>query len=138
MFSGAKIALILGDHLVTYLRDDYAHIPFPGHWDLPGGGREGEESPEACVLRETEEEFGLRLPQSRITWKRLYPSMSGEGSFGYFFAAPVTEAEVTTIRFGDEGQHWAMMGHDAFLEHPQAVPALQLRFGEYLAGAPSP
>ena len=78
MFSGAKIALILGDQLVTYLRDDHAHIPFPGHWDLPGGGREGEESPEACVLRETEEEFGLRLPESRIIWKRRHPSILGE------------------------------------------------------------
>lgn len=132
-FTGAKIALVLGDQLVTYLRDDIPTIPYPGWWDLPGGGREGAESPEDCVLRETEEEFGLRLSPSRISWKRRYPSMFEPGSDGYFFAAPITEGEVAAIRFGDEGQRWQMMGHAEFLAHEGAIPFLRQRFGEYLA-----
>ena len=51
-FAGAKVALICGGDVLTYLRDDRPELPFPGCWDLPGGGREGEESAEACVLRE--------------------------------------------------------------------------------------
>ena len=73
-FAGAKIALLHGASVLTYLRDDFAHIPFPGHWDLPGGAREGAESPEDCALRELEEEFGLALPPERLLWRRDYRS----------------------------------------------------------------
>ena len=54
-FDGAKLALFLGKDLVVILRDDKPDIPYPAHWDLPGGGREGAETPEACALRETYE-----------------------------------------------------------------------------------
>src|SRR5690606_34782771 len=43
-FSGAKIALVCGGRLVTYQRDAKPSIPWPGLWDLPGGGREGVET----------------------------------------------------------------------------------------------
>ena len=43
VFSGAKLALFLGADLLVIRRDMRPDIPFPGHWDLPGGGREGEE-----------------------------------------------------------------------------------------------
>src|SRR3546814_18606002 len=46
-FSGAKIALTCGQRLVAYQRDVKPAIPWPGLWDLPGGGREGGETPEA-------------------------------------------------------------------------------------------
>ena len=51
-FEGAKIALYLGDRLVVIQRDDRPDIPFPGFWDLPGGGREAGETPFECVRRE--------------------------------------------------------------------------------------
>ena len=44
-FSGCKIALLCDDKLLTILRDDKASIPYPNMWELPGGGREGEETP---------------------------------------------------------------------------------------------
>jgi 8-oxo-dGTP diphosphatase len=69
-FSGAKLALFLGQKIVVILRDDKPDIPYPGHWDLPGGGREQEESPEVCALRETEEEIGLQLAPSDLVWSR--------------------------------------------------------------------
>ena len=46
-FIGAKLALFIGADLLTILRDDRPDIPFPGHWDFPGGGREGGESPQS-------------------------------------------------------------------------------------------
>ena len=55
-FSGAKLALFLGADLLVIKRDDRPDIPYPGYWDLPGGGREGDETPQACALRETYEE----------------------------------------------------------------------------------
>jgi len=65
-FVGAKAALICGDRVLTYLRDDKPGLPWRGMWDLPGGGREGDETAEACLLREVEEEFGLRLLPDRL------------------------------------------------------------------------
>jgi 8-oxo-dGTP diphosphatase len=110
-FVGAKAALFCGDAILTCLRDTHPGLPWPGMWDLPGGGREGDESPEACLLRELHEEFGLRLPDRKSV----------------FFAGTVTVAEVAAIRFGDEGQGWALMPTDEFLTHPKAIPDLQHR-----------
>lgn len=73
-FMGAKIVLLSGDQLLAYKRDNKPDIPFPGMWDLPGGGREGDESPAECALREVEEEFALRIDPGRIVWEREYPA----------------------------------------------------------------
>tara|TARA_B110000902_G_C13734419_1_gene370289 strand:- start:321 stop:506 length:186 start_codon:yes stop_codon:yes gene_type:complete len=52
-FHGAKLALFGGDQLAIILRDDDPDMVSPNHWDFPGGGREGDEAPLACALRET-------------------------------------------------------------------------------------
>ncbi len=124
---GAKLALVADGMILTYLRDDFAHIPWPGRWDLPGGGREGDETPETCVLRELEEEFGLVLPEDRLLWRREMPAMLDAGQGSWFFAGVMEAAEIAAIRFGDEGQHWQMMDLARFLAHPHGIPALQAR-----------
>ena len=68
LFHGAKIAILWRDSVVSILRDDKPEIPFPNFWDLPGGGREGSETPVECVLRETEEELSLRLSTENLIW----------------------------------------------------------------------
>lgn len=126
-FLGAKLALVAGGSILTYLRDDFAHIPWPGHWDLPGGGREGDETGEACVLRELAEEFGLLLTPDRLTWRRQMPAMLDASKASWFFAGALTADEIAAIRFGDEGQHWQMMPVAEFLAHPRGVAPLQAR-----------
>lgn len=126
-FVGCKLALCLDGHLLTYLRDDKPGLAWPNQWDLPGGGREGDETPQACVLRELNEEFGLNLPPARLLWQREYPSITDPTRRSHFFAGRITEAEVAAIRFGDEGQHWQMMPLPEWLAHPQAVRELQSR-----------
>jgi 8-oxo-dGTP diphosphatase len=126
-FAGAKVVLVLGGDLLTYLRDDKPGLPWPGTWDLPGGGREGAETPEACVLREVEEEFGLRLPPERLLWRRVWPSMTDTARLSVFFAGWISAEEVAAIRFGDEGQFWRMMPVAAFLTEPAAIPEMQRR-----------
>jgi 8-oxo-dGTP diphosphatase len=120
-FCGAKLFLYHGDHLLSYLRDDLPHIPFPGHWDLPGGGREGREPPLSCALRELWEEFGLRLAPQGLSG-RAFPSHQTPGLSSWLFTGAITAQQIATIRFGDEGQMWRMMPLGEFLDHPQAVP----------------
>lgn len=126
-FVGAKILLVGRGHALTYLRDDRPGLPWAGLWDLPGGGREGDETPEACGLRELHEEFGLTLPESRLVWARAFPAIDHPGRPGWFFAGRLTGDEEAAIRFGDEGQHWRMMPLRDWLEHPRAVAPLQDR-----------
>jgi 8-oxo-dGTP diphosphatase len=135
--SGARIALVCGGRLVSYRRDVKPTIPWPGLWDLPGGGREGAETPAECALREVHEEFGLVLTADRVHWRRAYPGALAAQRTSWFLAAQIAEEEVASIRFGDEGQYWQMMTFDEFLGHPEAIDHLQARFSDYLTDRPS-
>jgi 8-oxo-dGTP diphosphatase len=132
-FTGAKLALICGDQLLTYKRDQKESIPFPGCWDFAGGGREGQESPLECALRELDEEFSLRLTQDCILWEGRYKSYTRKTLDAYFFVGELTAEDIAAIRFGDEGQYWRMMPIEEFLALPNAVPYLQTRLRDYLA-----
>jgi 8-oxo-dGTP diphosphatase len=130
-FGGAKLAILTGGHMLAILRDDKPDIPFPGLWDLPGGGREGGESPEDCALRETREELGLVLPASALVWRRRYPRWRGSG-WSWFFAAEVPGFDPGAVVFGDEGQGWRLMPVAEFSAGRGAIPHLAERLGDYL------
>lgn len=124
-FSGAKLALFLGGGLLVIQRDDRPDIPFAGHWDFPGGGREGTESPTECVLRETFEEVGLQLRAADLIWSRQY-------GHSWFFAARRPVGDAQRVRFGDEGQGWRLMTPNAYIRHPMAIPSFADRLGDFL------
>jgi len=124
-FAGAKVLLLCDGYILTYLRDAKPDLPWAAKWDLPGGGREGAESPEACVLRELHEEFGLRLPRDRLLWARAFPAILDPSRLGWFFAGSLAPAEVSAISFGDEGQNWRLLPVAEWLDHPEGVTPLQ-------------
>lgn len=128
-FTGAKAALFCGDALLSLLRDSNPNLPWPGMWDLPGGGREGLETPETCLLREVAEEFGLRLPPDRLIFRTVQPALLDPTQSAVFFAGHLSRDEVAQIRFGSEGQGWALMRVTDFLNHPKAIPGLKARVG---------
>ncbi len=132
-FHGAKLALLVGDRLVSILRDKDAEIPYPDMWDLPGGGREADESPEACVLRELKEELSLTLTEADLRWKRQYFSDLDGESDTWFFVAEVPELDINRIRLGTEGQAWRMWDVARFLRMSNVVPMMQTRLSDYLA-----
>ena len=130
-FHGAKLALFLGDRLLVIRRDDFPGLPWPGHLDFPGGGREGAESPEDCALRETFEEVGLRLGPGDLTGGRVH---RGTGRPTWFFVAHLPAEAEARIRFGDEGQGWHLMPPADYLAHPLRIPHLALLLAEVLTG----
>lgn len=77
-FSGVKAALIHGNELIAYLRDNKPNLNFANLWDFPGGGREGEETPFGCLRREVIEEFGIKIGQKQVIWQKTYPAMHDE------------------------------------------------------------
>ncbi|MDO8343714.1 MAG: NUDIX hydrolase [Cellvibrio sp.] len=130
-FTGCKLAYMFNGQLLVYKRDNFAHIPFPDLWDFPGGGREGNESPEECVLRELNEEFGLSLPESRLVFKKKDSDYLNTGN-SFFFVVDGQQAEIDAIVFGTEGQCWQLMEVDEYLAHPQAITLLKNRLLGFL------
>ncbi|MEM7597993.1 MAG: NUDIX hydrolase [Pseudomonadota bacterium] len=117
-FDGAKLVLFLGDRLAVIRRDDKPGLPFAGCVDLPGGMREPGETPQACVLREVEEELGLVLSASDLQQPRFYTAPKR----AWFYAAYLSAERADDIVFGDEGQGWWLMPPWEFVTAPDAVP----------------
>ena len=135
-FHGAKAAILIGENLLVTLRDDRPDIPFPNLWDLPGGGREGDETPEQTVLREIREEVGLIIPEHHIIWRRAFPSHTGEHDPGWFFVIRLPATAAADIVFGDEGQGWRLIPPDTYLSQTDAIPFLQHRLQIWLTENP--
>ena len=131
-FSGCKIALLSDDKLLTILRDDKENIPWPNMWELPGGGREGEETPFECVQREVFEELGLKLEEADILWVKKYQGMLNPDKISIFMVGTITQEEFASIVFGDEGQAYQMMDVSQFLADDKVIPQLQDRLRDYL------
>lgn len=131
-FNGVKAALIFGQDLVVYLRDNKPGLRFANMWDFPGGGREGEETPIQCLIREVEEEFSISLDPTSLVWQREYPAMHDPSQRAYFFVANLTQTEIDRIQFGTEGQRWSMMPITEFFQRADVVPDLKNRLQDYL------
>ena len=131
-FTGSKIALICGGKVLAILRDDKDDIPCPNMWELPGGGREGDESPFDCARREVYEELGIHLTEDCLLWSKVYPSMLYEGRQSVFMVGQLSQEQFDSITFGDEGQGYKLMNIEEFLNSKQAVPQLQRRLRDYL------
>lgn len=132
-FHGSKVALFIGDKLLVTLRDDFAHIPFPNVWDLPGGGREGSETPLQTLNREVMEEVGLTIPPEAIVWRQRYPSESRPQDHVFFYVAHMPAGTENDIVFGDEGQEWQLMELADFLALDRVVPSFAPRLRDWLA-----
>ena len=131
-FTGCKIALICDGRILTILRDDKPTIPWPNLWELPGGGREGDESPFECAAREVYEELTIQLSKDDIIWSWIYPSMLDENKKSVFLVGKLTQEQFDSIVFGDEGQSFKLMSIEEFLTLDQVVPQLQERVRDYV------
>ncbi|HEM6116681.1 NUDIX hydrolase [Streptococcus pluranimalium] len=131
-FSGAKIALLKDDQILSILRDDIPTIPFPNTWDLPGGGREGEETPFDCVQREVFEELGITISKDSISWVKVYPGMIDPSKDSIFMVGEISQDQIDQIVFGDEGQGWKMMPITDFLKDDQVYGSLKERLRDWM------
>jgi len=131
-FHGAKIALLFEDKLVMQLRDDKPELFNANMWDFPGGGREGNETPIECAVRELQEEFGITLSPSSFIWQKDYPAQKDSNQRAFFLVAEASKEDIDSIKFGKEGQRWSLMDYHAFFENDDVIPALKDRFRDYI------
>lgn len=78
----AAVVIIDGRGRVLVLRRGATDPWMPGHWCLPGGGREKNETPQQNALREVKEETGLDVHSMRF----IGTLTDGEG-IGFFYQA---------------------------------------------------
>ncbi|MBM7636887.1 NUDIX hydrolase [Streptococcus saliviloxodontae] len=131
-FSGAKIALFCEGKVLSSLRDDFPNLPYAGYWDLPGGGREDNETPFECLQREVEEELSLTLTKDHVDWVKTYQGMLDPEKLSVFMVGHISRKEYDSIILGDEGQDYKLMSVDEFLIHEKVIPQLQDRLKDYL------
>ena len=131
-FTGCKIALICDRQILTILRDDKEDIPWPNVWELPGGGREGNETPFECVAREVYEELSIQLSKADVIWFQIYPSMLDGNKKSVFLVGRLTQEQFESIIFGDEGQGYKLVSFEEFLTSDRVVPQLQERVRDYV------
>lgn len=126
-FDGAKIAILRGADVLTLLRDDIPTIPYPNMWDLPGGGREGGETPFETAERELFEELSVNITADKILYQRFDCSALDPTVHVHFFVARWDDLSDQAIILGDEGQCWRWMALQDFITHEKAVPSLKER-----------
>ena len=133
-FTGVKAALLVEQSILVILRDDKPDIPWPNMWELPGGGREGQETPLECLQREVLEELDLTLKEESIIWSKIYPSMLDKDRSAVFVVSQISQEQYREIRFGDEGKAFKLMPVEDFIKVEGVIPQLQERFKDYLVG----
>lgn len=61
------------NEILLLLRDNILTIKYPNMWDIPGGNIEPGETPEECISREIDEEFGITISGYELFEKREFP-----------------------------------------------------------------
>ena len=128
--TGTKGLVYIGDKVLVYRRDDKT-TEWPLSIDLPGGGKENNETPFETFSREIHEEFSLTITKSAITYSKRYPSTLNKGKFGHFAVAKLGVEQKQLIQLGSEGIEYMLMTLDEYLVRKDAWPIFQKRSAEY-------
>ena len=131
-FSGAKGLVFVEDKILVYRRDNKTNIS-PGCLDLPGGGREKDESPFETFKREVMEEFGIVIKREDIIASFRQNSLLNIGTKTFFIVAK-TKFNEKDIVFGNEGSEWMLMTVEEFINRPDGIEKQQNRVREYMQG----
>lgn len=118
----SAFCLIIYDHkLLLMLRDDKPDLPAANTWSVIGGRREGNETPEQTVIRETKEETNISL-----TTIQFLQSTNSEGRTSEAFVSYITKEQFESIKLGDEGQKLEFFSYEQLSTIPLAPTLAKL------------
>lgn len=127
----AKGLVFIGEAILVYRRDDKTD-KYPLCLDLPGGRREGRETPFETFQREVREEFNLKITPEDIVYTKRYLSIFTKHKSGYYVVAKLPASAKSKIVFGPEGLGYTLMSLDTFLARKDAWPVYQQYAAEYI------
>jgi len=130
-FHGVKVALLYKGEILMHLRDNKQGLFNANMWDFAGGGREGDETPKECAIRETKEEFSINLQTESFIWEKDYPAQKNPNQKAWFMVALLSQADITSIVLR-EGQKWDLISEVDFFERKDVIEALKGRFRDFL------
>ena len=131
-FHGVKVAILVDGKLLMHLRDNKPGLFNANMWDFPGGGREGEETPQECAIREVKEELSITLKPASFIWEKVFPAQKDPNQKAIFMVAKIEKEELKNIRL-TEGQRWELFDQETFFEKENVIGALKERFRDYLS-----
>jgi 8-oxo-dGTP diphosphatase len=135
-FHGAKGLVFIGEKILVYRRDGRTtNLPF--YIDLPGGGREDNESPFETFKRETKEEFGVTLEAGDIVYSKQYMSIIDPTMEAYFMVAKPSTITVEDVVPSFEVPEPMMIHIADYLALTDAIPRHVERAKEYLKTVPT-
>lgn len=109
MFEGSAVFLIAPDgSILLQQRDDPVPPAGAGRWTVPGGQREGDETPRETALREFEEETGIRLARLRFfqtVTRAEIPELIAERTHLFFADDDVPRAAIQ-VNEGLDFRYW--------------------------------
>ena len=130
-FNGTMGLVYIGKEILVYRRDDKAPS-WPLCVGLPGGGREGNETPFETFSREVKEEFDLNIKEEDIVYSKKYDSIEKLGKFSYFMVAKSKDLTEKDIVFGSEGLYHFLMDPVEYSSLEDAVTPFKARINSYL------
>lgn len=128
---GSKGLVFVGDKIIVYRRDHNTAV-HPGEIDLPGGGREGQETPFETFQREVQEEFALAIARQDVVYGKGYVSKLDPSKHGYFIVVKLPASMESQIVLGDEGLECQLMTVEEYLARQDAWTVFQERTRDYL------
>src|SRR5688500_3239292 len=104
--SAAAALLQLADgRYVMQLRDSHPRIFYPGHWGCFGGALDPGEEPTATIIREIEEELGMRLGRDQVVQFTQFTfdfGFAGDGvRLRTYFLITLPQSDLTGLRLGE-------------------------------------
>jgi 8-oxo-dGTP diphosphatase len=100
MKPGVDAFLVFEGKVLLVQRDNIPLIPYPNYWNLPGGGIDIDESDDEAIVREVEEEVGLKSLEFIFISKDTFEN----GCVVSKYFAKLTKKQKDAVNIKEEGQ----------------------------------
>ncbi len=87
------------------------------------------------AIREIKEELAVALNPKELLWQNTYPAVAHPGMKALFMVFALSDSQLKSVKFGNEGREWKMVTFEDFLSNNRAVPGMKTRLRDYLVFA---